>query len=203
MAAIQNDCSMERVVAVALALALLGEVVALVLVSNVRAVTPNLLTALLASTITAAISLVAVYFGSRFQAKRVEEDRVRIAYKQLIRASNRIKRTVDELYAFPKGRPPLGGATIGPADHDPFSEASALAKEAEDLSLEAQVALSLESHGEMKVYDAFQRIEDSYWKFIGAVRTMDRPSMEEHRRDVEQALGELVSAARGHLAKLT
>jgi hypothetical protein len=172
---------------------------ALVLVAHTQALGAGVVTALLASTLAAGTTSGAVYITLRHQAKQAEVDRLRIAYRQLIRAGNRMVYAVKELAFFPKGHliPP---GTEPPAGYDPLAEAKHLLEEAHNLVVEAEVTLSLEEAAEETVYDAFEATETAYWEFIVAHRQENRSLMEETRAELSKAIEALASAARQHLA---
>ena len=162
------------------------------------------LSVLLGATITAGAALRGVQLTLERQDRRAKAERVRTAYRQLIRAANRINYSVQELALYPNGHPYASTvrAVSVPVGYDPFAEAKALASEAQNLVIEARITLSLELAGDEDVYNAYEAVEANYWAFIGAQPEGDRLEAEERRQALSADIERLITAARQHLTLL-
>ncbi len=162
------------------------------------------LSVLLGATISAGAALRGVRLTLERQDRRATGERIRTAYRQLIRAANRIIYVVQELALYPSGHP-YGGtvpAVTVPAGYDPLAEAKALAAEAQQLVIEARITLSLELAGDEDVYDAYEAVEENYWAFIRARQEGDSLKADEQRTALNAGIERLITAARQHLSQL-
>jgi hypothetical protein len=178
-----------------------------------------LISGVVAAMLTGGLALLGIWINIRYQIDRDRLERLRVAYSQLLRASDKVFEAMLEVTNFPNGRPfpEPGGISISPAfrpptqldieraKHDPFQIESALLSQALDLRAQAEATIYLDEGDASRVLYESSRLAQCYDEWRNSVRDekVTPDEQERLRLEVPVQLIQLRDVAHAELKRLS